>query len=249
MAGISLEPQELIDLSRRAEHDFAGVPCGLMDQTVSLLAEPGCALLLDCRSREVQHIPCDLGEHVFVVVDSGVRHKLASSEYARRQRECEQAVEHFRAFNPQVRALRDVSPSVLGTHFEQMDQLPGRRARHVVSENERTLAAAAALRARDLAQFGHLMLESHRSLRDDYEVSCPELDQLVEIVSGVEGVLGARMTGGGFGGCIVALAPEACLPRIEQAVRAEYDSPPGRVPTVLRTSPSRGASVEFCADR
>ncbi|MBU0638263.1 MAG: galactokinase [Planctomycetes bacterium] len=244
MAGISLQPNELIDLSRRAEHDFAGVPCGLMDQSVSLLAEPGCAFLLDCRSREFQHIPCDLGEHVFVVIDSGVRHKLATSEYARRQQECRQAVEYFRRRDTQVRALRDVSLDAVRAHIEQMDPLPARRARHVVSENERTLAAAAALRAADLTQFGRLMIESHRSLRDDYQVSSQELDQLVEIITAVDGVLGARMTGGGFGGCVVALTREASVGRIEQAVRADYDSPPGKAARLHRTHPSRGASVE-----
>ncbi len=245
LARISLPANELIDLCRRAEHDFAGVPCGLMDQSVSLLAKPGCAFLLDCRTREFQHIPCELREHVFVVIDSGVRHELASGEYARRQQECRRAVEYFRRRDQRVRALRDVSLDAVCAHFEQMDRLPAARARHVASENERTLAAAAALRAGDLIGFGRLMTESHHSLRDDYQVSCRELDQLVRIVTAVDGVLGARMTGGGFGGCVVALTNEASVPQIEQAIVNDYQPSRSRPARLLRTHPSGGASIEF----
>jgi galactokinase len=245
LARVSLEANELIDLCRRAEHDFAGVPCGLMDQSVSLLAQAGCAFLLDCRTREFQHIPCSLPEHVFVVIDSGVRHKLASSEYARRQQECHQAVEYFQRHDQRVRALRDVSLPMISEHFEQMERLPAARARHVVSENERTLAAAAALRTEDLSLFGRLMIESHRSLRDDYQVSCRELDQLVRIVTAIDGVLGARMTGGGFGGCVVALARRADVLRIEQAISEDYRASRKRPARLLRTCPSGGATVAF----
>jgi galactokinase len=247
MAGLSLQPNELIDLSRRAEHEFAGVPCGLMDQSVSLLAQPGCAFLLDCRSRDFQHIPCHLGEHVFVVIDSGVRHKLATSAYARRQQECQRAVEQFQHGDPAVRALRDVSLDAVHAQFGRMDALAAKRARHVTSENERTLAAAAALRAGDLMRFGGLMVESHESLRDDYQVSCRELDQLVQITVDVKGVLGARMTGGGFGGCIVVLTHEASVEAVTQAVLANYDSSPDKRATLLRTRPAGGAAVDWSA--
>ncbi|MFQ5805424.1 MAG: galactokinase [Phycisphaerae bacterium] len=245
LAGERLEARELIDLCRRAEHDFAGVPCGLMDQSVSLSARPGTAFLLDCRTRDYQYIRCDLDRHVFVVIDSGVRRELAASEYARRQQECRQALEYFRRARPRVEALRDVSLETVSAHASQLDSLAAARARHVVSENERTLAAAEALRGGNLAEFGRLMSESHRSLRDDYAVSCRELDELVRIVSSVEGVLGARMTGGGFGGCIVALTLEDRVPRIEQVIRDEYDAGRAQPARLLRTRPSRGASIEF----
>lgn len=245
IAGEPLEARELIDLCRRAEHDFAGVPCGLMDQTVSLAAKPGTALLLDCRTRDYQHIPLQLDRQVLVVVDSGVRHELAASEYARRQQECRQAVEYFRQLDPRVEALRDVSLDTVRAHASQMDPLAAARAVHVASENRRTLAAGDVLREGKLGEFGRLMLESHRSLRDDFEVSCRELDQLVDIVSSVQGVLGARMTGGGFGGCIVALALQASVPLIEQAVRDDYDACRTQPARLLRTRPSRGASIEF----
>ena len=244
LANHPLEDRELIDLCRQAEHDFAGVPCGLMDQSVSLLARPDTAFLLDCRTRDHQYIPCDLDRHVFVVIDSGVRHELAGGEYARRQQECRRAVEYFRRLDPEVAALRDVRLDDLRAHLARMDEVTAARARHVVSENARTLAAAAALRAGNLVDLGRLMSESHRSLRDDYQVSCQELDQLVSVVSSVEGVLGARMTGGGFGGCVVALTLDAGIPLIERALVAAYGAGADRPPRLLRTRPGRGASIE-----
>jgi galactokinase len=244
VAGAQLPETELIDLCRRAEHEFAGVPCGLMDQSVSLSARAGTAFLLDCRKREHEHIPCELRGHTLLVVDSRVRHELAAGEYARRQQECRQAVEYFRRLDPDVGALRDVKLATVQAHASRMEPLAAARSMHVVSENERTLAAAAALRVAALREFGRLMTESHSSLRDDYEVSCAELDQLVQIVSDVQGVLGARMTGGGFGGCIVALASEECVPLVEQAVRRHYDEGRAEPARLLRTRPSRGASVE-----
>ena len=245
IARCTLEPDHLIDLCRQVEHGFAGVPCGLMDQSVAMLARPGTAFLLDCRSREREHIPFDLDRYVVVVVDSGVRHELVAGKYAERQRECRQAVEYFQRLGPDIAALRDVSPNTVQAHFTQMDPAVAARARHVVTENERTLAAVAALRAGDLRELGRLMSESHRSLRDDYRVSCNELDQLVRIVGSVAGVLGARMTGGGFGGCIVALTLEAAVPDIEVAIAAEYDGGSDRRASLLRTRPSRGASIEY----
>jgi len=245
LMNVALEAHEMIDLCRRAEHEFARVPCGLMDQSVSLCARAGTAYLLDCRSRQAEYVPCELGDHVFVLVDSGVRHELAASEYARRQAECRQAVECFHRLDESVRALRDVSMEALQARAHLLEPLPAARARHVVSENARTLAAAEALRAGDLPRLGRLMTESHSSLRDDYQVSCPELDRLVEIVSGVEGVLGARMTGGGFGGCIVALARAASVTAIADAVRRRYDCCAPTAARVLRTRPGSGASVEL----
>jgi galactokinase len=238
LARFSVAPVALADLCRAAEHEFAGVPCGIMDQYVSVLARAECALLLDCRRRTWEHIPLPLGEHVVIVVNSGVRHELAASEYARRQQECRHAVEFFRRLDRAVLALRDVTEALLRRHAAELEGRSAARARHVITENARTLAAAEALRRGDLAEFGRLMTASHVSLRDDYQVSCPELDQLVDIVSAIPGVLGARMTGGGFGGCIVALAPRASVPQIESAIRTQY---PGQA-TILPTQPGPGAT-------
>jgi len=243
LSGEPLEATELIDLCRQAEHEFAGVPCGLMDQTVSLLAQQDTALLLDCRARKAEHVPARLDGHAILVIDSGVRHELAAGEYVRRQEQCRAAVEYFQRFQPNVRGLRDVSLDTVRAHASQMDPLGAARSMHVASEIERTLAAAKALRGGRLDELGQLMKESHRSLRDDYEVSCPEIERLVDAVREVPGVLGARLTGAGFGGCVVVLARASSVEPLAQLVTSG-----GRPPlaaSVLRVRPARGAGLEF----
>ncbi len=242
-AGAVLEPVDLIDVCRAAEHEFAGVPCGLMDQSVSLLARAGAALLLDCRSRAFEHIPCEIRGHAFVIADTGVRHKLAAGEYARRQEQCAAAVACLQKRDPQVRSLRDATLDLLAAVGDELDGVAAARARHVITENQRTRAAAEALRRGRLEEFGSLMDASHRSLRDDYEVSCDELDRLVEILRGVEGVLGARMTGGGFGGCVVALVADDARPAAERAVIERYAPPDGTAPRLIVTRPGCGAAL------
>lgn len=242
--GVRLAPRDAIDLCRRAEHDFAGVPCGLMDQSVSMLARPETAFLLDCRSREVEYVTCRLMERVFLVVDSGVRHQLAAGEYALRQQQCRRALRYFQECLPGVRALRDVRPEQVELHVNNLEYLPAARARHVATENVRTLEAAEALRNADWPRFGRLMTESHRSLRDDYQVSCAELDQIVRLLMEVPGVDGARMTGGGFGGCAVALADRAAIPAIQQILEKNYRAPDSQVARLIHTRPAGGAAVE-----
>ena len=241
---VPLSVRNAADICQAAEHRFARVPCGVMDQYASLASRSGHALLLDCRSLEYEQVPLELGEHVLFVIDSGVRHKLASSAYAQRRQECAEAVAWFVQSDPAVRALRDVSCEQVSAQASQMPPIGAARARHVTSENRRTVEAAQALRHGDLTRFGQLMNESHRSLRDDYEASCAEVDQLLEVVRGVAGVLGARLTGGGFGGCIVVLARRSALPDIEQAVRNRYDTQT-RQACVLAIEPGGGASCEY----
>jgi len=245
LGDLALPPTALADLARRAEHEYAGVPCGIMDQYISVLGRPGAALLLDCRGRTWEHVPLALPGHTFVIVNSGVRHKLASGEYAARQQQCQTAVAHFRRLRPEVRALRDVTPGEVAAEVARLDATVAARARHVVTENERTLAAAGALRRGDLAEFGRLMRASHVSLRDDYQVSCRELDLLVEIIGAVSGVRGVRMTGGGFGGCVVALAETDCVPRIEAALREQYDAAGNGPAQLILSRPGAGAAVEY----
>lgn len=245
IAGVSHAPTELADLCREAEHAFAGVPCGIMDQYVSALGRADTAFLLDCRSRTYEHIRFSLDGHVVVIVDSGVRHELAGGEYARRQAECRRAVEYFRSHDPQIHALRDVSIETVREHASRMEAPAAARSRHVISEIQRTLAAAQALRDGNLAELGRLMSASHCSLRDDYEVSCPELDRLVEILSGLDGVLGARLTGGGFGGCVVAIARQSSVAPIEDALRARYDPTVKTPARLMLTRPGPGASLEL----
>ena len=244
IAGVPLEGVALADLCRTVEHEYAKVPCGIMDQYVSVLARAGHAFLLDCRSRAWEHIPLRLDRHVVAVVNSGVQHKLATGEYAVRQQQCQEAVAFFKTLRPEIRALRDVNLELVEEHAAEMEPKAAARARHVVSENQRTVAAGDALRCGDLAALGTFLAESHRSLRDDYEVSCQELDALVEIVSAVHGVVGARMTGGGFGGCIVAIAARECVDQIRDAVRAGYDAAGFGPARMILTGPGAGASLE-----
>lgn len=205
-------PLALARACQRAEQQYAGVPCGIMDQCVSVMGRRGQAMVLDCRSMEVRHVPMP-AEWAVVIVNTGVRHALATGEYARRRSECEAAAAALG-----VVSLRDATR-------EQVESLSDavlvRRARHVVTENARVVEFAAALAAGDETRAGGLMLESHASLRDDYEVSCPELDSAVEGLRRMPGVFGARMTGGGFGGSAIALAERERAESIARAARVK----------------------------
>ncbi len=229
-------------LCQATEHQFAGVPCGLMDMTISILGRQDHALLLDCRSFAAEHIP--LKNVAVVVVNSGVKHSLGDGEYARRRQSCELAVKTLAARRPGVAALRDATLGDLEACRSALDPLVYRRARHVITEDARTLRAVDALRRGDLPLVGSLMLQSHHSLREDYEVSCPELDVLVELAMQVPGVHGARMTGGGFGGCSVSLAEPAAVAALLEHINALYPRLTGHTPAAFATRPSEGARVE-----
>lgn len=237
VAGVSLEPRAKALLCQRAEHEFAGVPCGIMDQFVSVMGRTGHAILIDCRSQDATPIPMPAAERVSVVViNSNVRHALAGGEYAARRMACESAAAVLG-----VTALRDVDLDRLEGARDRLSEIEYRRARHVVTENSRTLAAADALRAGDLEQMGRLMRESHESLRADYEVSCPELDTLVEVASTIPGVFGARMTGGGFGGCVVAIAEPSSAAALQERVGPEYEMRHGREAIFFVTAAGEGS--------
>ncbi|MCA1614305.1 MAG: galactokinase, partial [Acidobacteria bacterium] len=191
---------------QRAEHEYVGTKCGIMDQFTAAMARARHALLIDCRTLQATHIPLDTSDVVVAICDTNVKHELSTSEYNRRREECEQGVRALQSVLPSIRALRDVGVEEFDRHAPRvLPETIRRRCRHVVTENARTLAAAESLRRGDLSELGRLMNLSHASLRDDYEVSCAELDALVEIALPLEGVLGARMTGGGFGGSTVSL--------------------------------------------
>jgi galactokinase len=199
LSGVTLRPVELARAAQDAEHRFAGARVGIMDPLVILLGRAGFALLLDCRSLETRHVPLHLDEHVLVLADSGVRHALASSGYNERRAECEEAASLLG-----LSSLRDVGLQDLPALQRRLPAMLLKRVRHVVTENARTAEAAEALSRGDFARMGALMLASHASLRDDYAVSTPELDRLVALTCRA-GAAGARMTGGGFGGSVVAL--------------------------------------------
>lgn len=228
--GFDLDPVEAVKLCQSVEHNYVGVQCGIMDQFVSRLGQVDHGLFLDCRSLDYQHIPLPLDEWRIVVVNTGVKRALAGSKYNERRAECEQGVAYFAGQQPGVRALRDVSVELLEQHGGELPELIGNRCRHVVTEDERVRAATEALRAGRMESFGQLMNESHASLRDLYEVSCDELDELVSIAQNTDGVAGARMTGAGFGGCTVNLVrPDAVLnlgERIERIYRQRFDLEP-----------------------
>ena len=196
---------DIATLCQRVEHRYANVMCGIMDQFASGLGRSNHALLLDCRTLSHVNIPTNLNKYRIVIISSEVKRELASSAYNERRAQCEEGVALFRQFDPTIASLRDVTPDLFDTYGDQLSEIVFRRCRHVITENARVLDASAALSADELVQFGRLMTASHNSLRDDFEVRCDELDCLVDIANGTEGVLGSRMTGAGFGGCTVTL--------------------------------------------
>jgi galactokinase len=245
-SGLSVDCVELAKLCQRAENDFVGMRCGIMDQFISCSGQEGKALLLDCRSLDARLLPLPK-EARLVICNTMVKHALASGEYNARRAECEAAVRHFAQSRPKVRALRDVTGADLELYGGDLSKVIYRRCRHVITENARVLKAAAALEAGDLQVFGRLMNESHRSLRDDYEVSCKELDVMVELAQQVPGVYGARMTGGGFGGCTVNLVKAEHLEEFKQTVGRAFEQAIGLVPEIYVCSAAQGAE-EIIAD-
>ena len=196
---------DVATLCQRVEHRYANVMCGIMDQFASGLGRSNHALLLDCRTLSHVNISTNLDKYRIAIISSEVKRELASSAYNDRRLQCEEGVALFRQFDPTIASLRDVTPDLFDTYGDQLSEIVFQRCRHVITENARVLDASAALAAGDLTEFGRLMTASHNSLRDDFEVSCDELDCLVDIANGTEGVLGSRMTGAGFGGCTVTL--------------------------------------------
>ncbi|HOK46644.1 MAG TPA: galactokinase, partial [Bryobacteraceae bacterium] len=239
-----MEPLELVRLCRRAENEFVGMPCGIMDQYISVFGREGAAVKIDCRSleHEVVQLPPDVA---IIAVNTMVKHELGQSAYRDRVRECAEAVEVIRGIRPGVESLRDVDVATFEIAAEQIPPVPRKRARHVVTEDARVEAFMAASKRGDLETMGALFVASHRSLQNDYEVSCEELDFLVDTALGLPGVLGARMTGGGFGGCTVNLVRPQNAEEFSEKITAAYKERFGITPAVYRCKPSAGAG-EIC---
>ncbi len=218
-----LSPVALATLCRRAEQEYAKSPCGIMDQLSCTLARAEHALLIDCQSMSTEHIRLKLDGAALVVIDTGVRHSIARSEYPRRRRECAAALAAITDVYPSIASLRDIREDQIVSCAKHLDDTLRQRVTHVVTENARVLRAAEALRSSDLPTFGRLMNESHASLSDDFEVSCDELNDIVSIARSVDGVYGARMTGGGFGGCVIVLASSDSIPKLVKAVHESFD--------------------------
>lgn len=218
-----LDPIDMARLCRDVENRYAGVRCGITDQFASRLGRSDHALLIDCRSLDARHIPMPLAGHRLVIVDSGVRRELADSAYNQRRTECEEAVAILREVDGSITSLRDLTLDMLAEHEKKLPPDLFARCRHVVSENHRALEACESLACGDLLTFGRMMIASHFSLRNDFEVSHPVVDRLVEEAIQVDGVLGSRLTGAGFGGCTVNLVTETALSDLKQRMQPLID--------------------------
>jgi galactokinase len=242
LSGITLPRLELAKLCQKAEHEYVGTRCGIMDQFIATFGAAGHALLLDCRSLEYQPLPIPSDVRL-VVCNSMVKHELASGEYNRRRADCEIGVKLLQQNLPEIHALRDVEIADLEAHRQALSTTVYRRCRHVVTENQRVLAAAKALQSGDADRFGHLMYRSHASLRDDYEVSCRELDLLVHLASSSPGVYGARMTGGGFGGCTINLVKSDAADTFKAHITEAYLEATGVAPEIYICEPAEGGQA------
>jgi galactokinase len=239
--GKNIDPIEKALLAQKAEHDFAGVPCGIMDQFISALGREGHLLLLDCRTRKTELVPMSDPSVALLVINTNVKHELSGGEYAERRAQCEEA-----ARNLGVKSLRDVTAEQLEQGKGKLSELVYRRARHVIGEIERTTHAADGVRNSNWPTVGVLMYASHAALRDDYEVSCKELDVVVEIAEEIGlkgGVYGCRMTGGGFGGCAVALVKTDSVEAITKKIATDYKAKTGIDATIFSSHPAAGATI------
>ncbi len=244
LVGFDMSRTEMALLCQRAENTFVGVNCGIMDQFISALGQENAALLIDCRT--LAYRPAPIPPHLSVVVmDTAKSRGLADSAYNTRRAECEQGVQLLGTYLPGIKALRDVSPADLARYAHTLPLNVQRRCHHVVGENQRVLDSIAALEHGDAAAFGRWMGDSHRSLRDDYEVSCAELDAMVEAAWQAPGVIGARMTGGGFGGCAVALVERDWAEAFVTQVRPAYQQATGLTPNLYICQIEAGASVVY----
>lgn len=241
---LKIEPVEMALLCRRAENNFVGVSCGIMDQYVSCLGQKNYALFIDCRSNDYEPVPFKDPDYQVLICNSKIQRGLANSKYNIRREECEIAAEFFKhKLKREIRALRDITIDEFKKYQAQLPEIIARRARHVISENYRVQAGVKALREGNFSTFGKLMIESHQSLKDDYEVSCAELDLLVDLALKQEGVLGARMTGAGFGGCTVNLLRREYIDAFEKTIKQGYKKITGINPDIYLTLPTEGAKV------
>jgi galactokinase len=241
--GKTLDKVELALAAQWAEHHYAGMPCGIMDQFISAMGEKDHAMLLDCRDLSRRQVPMNDPDMRIFIANTNVKHELVQGEYQARKNQCERSVTVLKKKFPMIKALRDAEMSMLESCRMDMDPTVFRRARHVISENARTLKFADAMTAGDWSACGKLMYQSHESLRDDYGVSCPELDVLVEVAATVPGVYGARMTGGGFGGSIVAMVQKQSIDALTAAIDSQYPKRCGKQASMFATIAGNGAEI------
>ncbi len=242
--GRSMDPLEVATLGQRAESQFVGMPCGIMDQYASVFGRENAAIQIDCRSlgHEYVTLPSDVS---VIAVNSLVKHELGSSAYRDRVAECKAAVEALQATDPNIKSLRDVTLDVFVKVQETVPPLPRQRARHIISDSQRVLDFAKAAAANDLVEMGRLFVASHRSMQYDYEISCEEIDFLVDTAIKIPGVYGARMTGGGFGGCTVNLVQPDAVARFSDQITALYSKKYNLKPIFYDCKPANGAGLYY----
>lgn len=238
--GFELSAIEMIKLCQQAENEFVGVQCGIMDQFIIRLGKENTALLIDCRSLTYEHVPMPGDKYRIVICNSGVKRGLLDSEYNSRRQQCHGGAKLLQKYLPKIQSLRDVSWSEFLKYQTELPEPIAKRCRHVISENQRVLDAVAALKQNDLILFGQLMNQSHTSLRDDFQVSCKELDILAEIAQHIDGCLGSRMTGAGFGGCTVSLVESNKIDYFKVQLKGKYFALTGLQPEFYVTQAKNG---------
>ncbi|MBL7701992.1 MAG: galactokinase [Ferruginibacter sp.] len=239
---LGLSRLQMVPLAQKAEHVFAGVNCGIMDQFASMFGKKGHALKLDCRSLEYEYIPIGLTGYKIILFNSNVKHNLVSTEYNTRRKQCEEGVAIIAIGHPAVKSLRDVNMQMLNAHAADMDAVVFKRCKYVIEENERLLGACIDLQKGDMKALGKKMFETHYGLQHEYEVSCKEIDFLVDFVKDKEAVAGARMVGGGFGGCTINLIKEEASEKLIEQIKAAYQNEMGLTLSVYSVSVEDGTS-------
>jgi len=238
--GLEIDTLNLAKICQKAENNFVGMKCGIMDQFVSIHGKENCALFLDCRSLNYELVPLDSTKADIIVCNTMVKHELGSTEYNKRRKECELGVKVMKDKFSEVNSLRDANMRYLNSVKNSIDDVIYKRCKHVITENERTMLSVSALKNNDYKLFGDLLKGSHYSLRDDYEVSCSELDEMVRIAESMDFVYGSRLTGGGFGGCTVNLIQHGKQDEFSEIIKREYHNIMGIYPDVYYFKPSDG---------
>ncbi|MEA1786021.1 galactokinase [Arenibacter sp. GZD96] len=240
---LGLTKMDIVTLARDAEHRFVGTQCGIMDQFASVMSKEGHVILLDCKTLEPTYIPFQIAPYTLVLLNTNVTHNLASSAYNTRRMECEKGVRLLQQYFPEIKSLREVTKAMLERGKEDMDSTVYHRCSYIVAENDRVLEAAAALHKNDIKELGRILYEAHDGMRNDYEISCPELDFLVDFSKGIPAVVGARLMGGGFGGCTINLVHQAYKDSYIAQASEAYEQQFGRTLSAFEVTPSKGTSI------
>lgn len=234
---------DMIKFSQKAEHEYAGVQCGIMDQFAVMQGKSNHVVKLDCRSLDFELFPFEMEDLILILVNTGVNHALAGSEYNKRRQECKTGVSLLKKYDAAITSLRDVSIDLIQAHKDEFNPVVYRRCTYVIEENMRVEKSCNSLVKGDFEEFGKLMFASHYGLKHDYEVSCTELDTLVELAKNVDGVLGARMMGGGFGGCTINLVKKNAIGQFKKTILENYKTPDGGTPEIIKVRIGDGTSI------